>query len=47
MKSPNWAHLDIAGTTWSKKDDGYKCRGNIAIGVRLLTTYAEAIAVKK
>ena len=31
-----WAHLDIAGTTWSKKDAPTVPRGATAFGVRLL-----------
>jgi leucyl aminopeptidase len=31
-----WAHLDIAGTTWSKKDAGTVPKGATSFGVRLL-----------
>jgi leucyl aminopeptidase len=31
-----WAHLDIAGTTWSKKDAAIVPKGATAFGVRLL-----------
>ena len=31
-----WAHLDIAGTTWSKKDTATVPKGATAFGVRLL-----------
>jgi leucyl aminopeptidase len=31
-----WAHLDIAGTTWSKKDNATVPKGATAFGVRLL-----------
>jgi leucyl aminopeptidase len=34
-KTP-WAHLDIAGTAWSKKDSDIHPRGATAYGVRLL-----------
>ncbi len=34
-KTP-WAHLDIAGVTWSKKDAATVPRGSTAFGVRLL-----------
>jgi leucyl aminopeptidase len=34
-KTP-WAHLDIAGTTWSKKDAPTVPKGATAFGVRLL-----------
>jgi leucyl aminopeptidase len=31
-----WAHLDIAGTTWSKKDAATVPKGATSFGVRLL-----------
>jgi leucyl aminopeptidase len=31
-----WAHLDIAGVTWSKKDTATVPKGGTAFGVRLL-----------
>jgi leucyl aminopeptidase len=31
-----WAHLDIAGVTWSKKDKATVPKGGTAFGVRLL-----------
>jgi len=31
-----WAHLDIAGTAWSKKDAPLVPKGATAFGVRLL-----------
>jgi leucyl aminopeptidase len=34
-----WAHLDIAGVTWSKKDAGTVPKGSTAFGVRLLDRY--------
>jgi leucyl aminopeptidase len=34
-KTP-WAHLDIAGVTWSKKDSALVPKGGTAFGVRLL-----------
>ena len=34
-KTP-WAHLDIAGVTWSKKDKPTVPKGGTAFGVRLL-----------
>ena len=36
-----WAHLDIAGTAWSKKDRHYIPKGATGIGVRLLTEVLE------
>jgi leucyl aminopeptidase len=37
-KTP-WAHLDIAGTTWSKKDTATVPKGATAFGVRLLDRF--------
>jgi leucyl aminopeptidase len=37
-----WAHLDIAGTTWSKKDAPLVPKGATAFGVRLLNHLVEA-----
>ncbi len=34
-----WAHLDIAGTTWSKKDAATVPKGATAFGVRLLDRF--------
>jgi leucyl aminopeptidase len=34
-----WAHLDIAGTTWSKKDTAIVPKGATAFGVRLLERF--------
>jgi len=34
-----WAHLDIAGTTWSEKDEPTVPKGATAFGVRLLERY--------
>ena len=31
-----WAHLDIAGVTWSKKDGAVTPKGGTGFGVRLL-----------
>ena len=31
-----WAHLDIAGVTWSKSDSATVPKGGTAFGVRLL-----------
>ena len=31
-----WAHLDIAGTAWTSKDDAYCVKGATGFGVRLL-----------
>jgi len=34
-----WAHLDIAGVTWSKKDAATVPKGGTAFGVRLLDRF--------
>jgi len=34
-----WAHLDIAGTTWSKKDAATVPKGATAFGLRLLDQF--------
>jgi leucyl aminopeptidase len=36
VKDTKWAHLDIAGTTWSKKDSPVVPKGATAYGVRML-----------
>jgi leucyl aminopeptidase len=36
VKDCKWAHLDIAGVTWSKKDSAVTPKGATAFGVRLL-----------
>ena len=35
----SWAHLDIAGVAWSKKDTGTVPKGGTAFGVRLLDQF--------
>jgi len=37
-----WAHLDIAGVTWSKKDTATVPKGGTAFGVRLLDHFVSA-----
>ena len=37
-----WAHLDIAGVAWSKKDKGTVPKGATAFGVRLLNAFVAA-----
>ncbi len=39
-----WAHLDIAGPVWSKKDNSYISRGATGFGVRLLVQLFTSIA---
>jgi len=34
-----WAHLDIAGTSYLDKPDGYRPQGGTGVGVRLLIEY--------
>lgn len=34
-----WAHLDIAGTAWLDKEEGYTSFGGSGVGVRLLIEY--------
>jgi leucyl aminopeptidase len=35
-----WAHLDIAGTGWTRRKSGYSSAGATGVGVRLLTELA-------
>lgn len=42
-----WAHLDIAGTTWDKKDRPLSQKGATAFGVRLLNQMVEDHFEKK
>ena len=42
-----WAHLDIAGVTWNKKDSGVVPKGASAFGVRLLDSLIAAHYEKK
>ncbi|MHA1113405.1 MAG: leucyl aminopeptidase [Alphaproteobacteria bacterium] len=39
VKDVPWAHLDIAGVTWSKKDAATVPKGGTAFGVRLLDRF--------
>jgi leucyl aminopeptidase len=41
-KGTPWAHLDIAGVTWSKKDSSLVPKGGTAFGVRLLDSLVAA-----
>ena len=36
-----WVHLDIAGTAWVDSSEPYKPKGNVGMGVRLLTHLVE------
>jgi len=38
-----WAHLDIAGTAWTTKGEGYQPRGATGVGVRLVFEALEAL----
>ncbi len=42
-----WAHLDIAGPSWSDGDDGELTRGGTGFGVRLLVDLIEGFAPPK
>ena len=42
-----WVHLDIAGTAWVESDEPYKPKGNVGIGIRLLTHYLGTLAEDK
>jgi leucyl aminopeptidase len=39
VNGTKWAHLDIAGVAWSKKDTGTVPKGATAFGVRLLDRF--------
>ena len=39
VKDTPWAHLDIAGVTWSKSDEPTVPKGGTAFGVRLLDRF--------
>jgi len=34
-----WAHLDIAGTAWGDRDEGYRRKGATGFGVRMLVDF--------
>ena len=38
-----WAHLDIAGVSWTKEDKPYTPRGATGFGVRLLVNYLQRL----
>ncbi|HNR76714.1 MAG TPA: hypothetical protein PKM48_06265 [Parvularculaceae bacterium] len=38
----SWAHLDIAGTAWNKKDKPTCPKGGAGYGVRLLDEFVRA-----
>lgn len=38
-----WAHLDIAGTAWAEKENGWQPKGATGFGVRLLVEWARAL----
>jgi len=42
-----WAHLDIAGTAFLDKAEGYRPAGATGVGVRLLADYVEAQVSKR
>lgn len=42
-----WVHLDIAGTAWVDSDEPYKPKGNVGIGIRLLTHFLSDLSGDK
>lgn len=36
VQNKPWMHLDIAGTSWAEKDEGYYSKGGTGVGVRTL-----------
>ncbi len=38
-----WAHLDIAGTAWAEKENGWQPKGATGLGVRLLVEWARGL----
>ncbi|MHB1605801.1 MAG: hypothetical protein ACYCTV_05345, partial [Leptospirales bacterium] len=42
-----WVHLDIAGTAWVESDEPYKPKGNVGIGIRLLTHFLSDLSGEK
>jgi len=42
-----WVHLDIAGTSWSEKDQGYLTKGATGVPVRTLVNLALSLAKNK
>lgn len=42
-----WAHLDIAGTAFAQKEEGYSPKNGVGVGVRLLTDFLQNLAKKK
>ncbi len=41
VDSTPWAHLDIAPTAWSDKDEGENSKGGTGVAVRTLIALAE------
>jgi leucyl aminopeptidase len=39
-----WAHIDIAGTAWSEKDEPHQIEGGTGVGTRTLIALAERMA---
>ncbi|CAA9423436.1 Cytosol aminopeptidase PepA [uncultured Leptolyngbya sp.] len=40
VKETPWAHLDVAGTVWTEKENGYNSPGATGYGVRTLVNWA-------
>ncbi len=43
VKDRAWAHLDIAGPSWTDKAWGYTCAGGTGVGVRTMLSYLENV----
>ena len=39
VKETAWAHIDIAGTVWTEKENGYNNAGATGYGVRTLVNW--------
>jgi leucyl aminopeptidase len=44
VRNVPWAHLDIAGVTWSKEAKDVTPKGAVGFGVRLLDCYVAQTA---
>ena len=43
----DWAHLDIAGVTWSKRGTHFSSPGGTGFGVRLLDDFVKKLWMNK
>lgn len=46
VQNKPWLHLDIAGTSWTEKNEGYYSKGGTGVGVRTLYYLAKAETIK-